>query len=268
MPVDFSFKERYRIEDLLQIMKILRSDEGCPWDREQNHRTLRKDFVEETYEVCEAIDDGDTELLREELGDVLLQVVFHAELEEEQNAFSFEDVCDGICKKLVYRHPHVFASTKADDSAEVLRNWDALKKKEKGQQTYTDTLRSVSKALPALMRSAKVQHRAARAGFDYPDTSWAMKDLRSEVEELDEAIREQDGKHCAEELGDVLFSAVNVARFAGADAEECLTRSCEKFITRFALVEELARERGVDMKSASIEELDKLWKLAKQVSNR
>ncbi len=266
LALDFTVKNRYNMQDLIRIMKILRSDEGCPWDREQTHQSIRKNFVEETYEVCEAIDTQDVELLKEELGDVLLQIVFHTEMEQEQGAFDFDDVCTGICKKLVLRHPHIFSDVKVNDSAEVLQNWDAIKKKEKGQESFAQTLQGVSKALPSLMRSAKVQQRAARAGFDYPNVQWAMIDLRSEVEELSEAIAQQDKANCVEELGDLLFSAVNVARFIGTDAEESLSQSCEKFIARFAKVEALANEQGIDMKSSSIEELDKLWKKAKMLA--
>ncbi len=268
VPVDFTIKDRYTIEDLRQIMRILRSEGGCPWDREQDHHSIRKNFIEETYEVCEAIDTEDTALLREELGDVLLQVVFHTQMEEERGTFYFEDVCTEICKKLVVRHPHIFADVCVNNSSEVLRNWDAIKKREKGQQSDTQTLQSVSKALPGLMRSAKVQQRAARAGFDYPDEKWAMSDLRSEVDELEEAMEQGDGAHIDEELGDLLFAAVNVSRFVHVDAEEALGRACEKFIARFSKVEQLAAEQGVDMKNAPIEKLDELWRQAKKVSNR
>lgn len=263
MAVDFQQKERYNMHDLICIMQVLRSPEGCPWDKEQTHASVRKNFIEETYEVCEAIDTADAPLLCEELGDVLLQVVFHAQMEAEQGSFTFEDVCTGICKKLITRHPHIFGSVDAKTSEEVLRNWDAIKKREKGQETAAETLSGVSKALPALMRSEKVQHRAARAGFDYPDASWALRDLRREVDELAEAMDGASPQHAAEELGDVLFSAVNVSRFLKADAEEALGFSCEKFITRFTGVERLAAQRGISMKTAPVEELEALWREVK-----
>lgn len=263
MTVDFQRKESYNMHDLLRIMQVLRAPGGCPWDKEQTHASIRKNFVEETYEVCEAIDNGDTALLCEELGDVLLQVVFHAQMEAEQGSFCFDDVCNGICQKLITRHPHIFGDVDAKTSDDVLRNWDAIKKSEKGQETAAQTLNGVSKALPALMRSGKVQQRAARAGFDYPDKDWALRDLHREVDELTEAVREGDAEHCEEELGDVLFSAVNVSRFLKLDAEEALGRSCEKFIARFTRVEQLAAQRGLDMKAAPVEELEKLWREAK-----
>lgn len=158
--MDFEFKEKYDINDLLKIMKILRSENGCPWDREQDHKSIRKDFIEEVYEACEAIDLDDSELLREELGDVLLQVVFHATIEEEQGRFDFGDAVNDVCSKLIIRHPHVFGDVKVKDSEDVLRNWNDIKQETKGQETYTETLRSVCTALPALMRAQKIGKRA------------------------------------------------------------------------------------------------------------
>lgn len=265
MATEFLQKTSYDMNDLLTIMSLLRGEDGCPWDREQDHHSIRKNFLEETYEAVEAIDNEDAELLKEELGDVLLQIVFHAQMEQETGGFCFDDVCDGICKKLIVRHPHVFDHITVADSGEVLANWDTIKKQTKGQTTVTETLKSVPVVFPALMRSQKVQHRAAKGGFDYPDTAWAMRDLDSEVAELKEAIAQGEQAHIDEELGDLLFSAVNVARFVHSDAEDCLVKSCNKFITRFEKVEWLAGERGIDMKTSSIEVLDKLWKEAKSM---
>ena len=262
--MDFHKKERYSIADLLDIMEILRSENGCPWDREQNHQSIRKNFIEETYEVVEAIDREDTALLQEELGDVLLQVVFHAQMEKEKGSFSFDDVADGICKKLILRHPHIFADVKADTSEEVLRNWDAIKKVEKGQRTATDTLKSVPKVLPALMRSEKVQSRAAKAGFDFEGIEPVYGSLCSEVEELAEAVQSKNISDIQEELGDVLFSVVNLSRFLKVDAEEALYNATEKFIKRFEQVERLAQQRGIDMKKESMQTLDELWKSVKE----
>lgn len=259
----FQRKEQYRIQDLLDIMRLLRAPGGCPWDREQTHQSIRKNFLEETYEACEAIDNSDAVLLREELGDVLLQVVFHTEMERERGIFDFDDVCDGICKKLIVRHPHIFADVVADTPEAVLRNWEEIKKREKGQSTATETLQSVPRTLPALMRSEKVQHRAAKTGFDYPNTANAMADLRSEVDELSQAIAQGDSAAIAEELGDVLFSAANVARFTGVDSEQALTDSCDKFIRRFERVEKLAVEREIDMQQSDMDALNVLWREAK-----
>lgn len=257
-------KETYGIEDLLSIMELLRSDEGCPWDREQTHESIRVNLIEETYEVAEAIDNGDMALLEEELGDLLLQIVFHAQMEREAGRFDFGDVCDGICKKLRLRHPHVFSDTRVSSAQEVLKNWEDIKRREKHRDTVSDSLRSVPKPLPALMRSAKVQQRAAKAGFDYPDTAMAMDDLQSEVDELREALEQGNREAIIEELGDLLFSAVNVSRFVKADAEQALGESCDKFIRRFSRVEELAKAEGIVFEEASIQSLDRLWNQAKR----
>ena len=267
MSVDFQKKEQYEIQDLLQIMELLRGEGGCPWDREQNHHSIRNNFLEETYEVCEAIDQEDPELLQEELGDVLLQVVFHARMEEEAGRSDFQKICDGICKKLILRHPHIFGDVTVSGTGEVLANWDKIKQASKGQTTVTETLKSVPTTFPALMRSEKVQKRAAKVGFDYPGMDLAMRSLESELEELKEAL-EQGNQACIdEELGDLLFSAVNVARFAHSDPEEALRRACDKFIRRFAQVERLAQERGIRMQDTSIEKLDGLWEEAKGNKN-
>ncbi len=263
MAVSFEFKEKYTISDLLEIMRLLRTPEGCPWDREQTHESIRSNLLEETHEALEAIDRGDMPLLQEELGDVLLQVVFHAQMEQEKGSFTFDDVVDGICKKLVVRHPHVFGDVTADDAGQVLKNWDAIKRETKGGKTQADMLRAVPRALPALMRAGKVQNRARRVGFDWPDVSGALQALDGETAELKQAIASGDAAAMEEELGDLLFSAVNVSRFIDTDAEQALTGATDKFIRRFTVVEQLAAERGVDMTSASLEQLDRLWEEAK-----
>lgn len=257
--MEFQQKSEYGINDLLDIMRILRSPQGCPWDKEQTHASIRRNFIEETYEVAEAIDNGDTELLKEELGDVLLQVVFHSQIEAELGAFDFGNVADGICKKLIVRHPHIFADVVAETPDEVLRNWEDIKQREKGRQTKVETLNAVPRTLPSLIRSEKVQSRAAKAGFDYRDLWQAFADMRKEIEEFDEAAREEGKTRAEEELGDLLFSVVNVSRFLGIDAENALEKACDKFTRRFAGVEQLAAEKGIDMASAGIESLDILW---------
>ena len=267
MPIAYMQKERYTIEDLLEIMRLLRSPEGCHWDREQTHQSIRSNFLEETHEVIEAINRNDADLLCEELGDVLLQIVFHTQMESEKKSFGFEDVVDGICKKLIVRHPHVFADVKADDTNQILKNWDMIKRETKGGKTQADLLKAVPKSLPALMRSAKVQNRAARLGFDWPEVSGALQALENEKIELERAIDSGDPALMEEELGDVLFSAVNVSRFIGCDAEQALTVSCDKFIRRFSVVESIAGQQGVDMTKASLEKLDELWSMAKSLSD-
>lgn len=262
--MDFTFKDRYKVDDLLEIMRLLRGEGGCVWDREQDHHTIRNNFLEEAYEAVEAIDREDPVLLREELGDVLLQVVFHARMEEEAGRFSFDDVCDGICKKLIYRHPHVFGDATVENSSQVLDNWDRLKKTEKGQQTTASTLEGVSRALPALTRAAKVQKRAGKVGFDYTALSDAIGDLRSEIAELEEAVARKDDRGVREEIGDVIFSAANVSRLLGADPEEALTRTTEKFIRRFARMEKAAINNDIDLSHCTIAELNDLWREAKK----
>ena len=261
--MNFEFREKYSMQDLLNIMAILRSPEGCPWDREQTHKSIRSCFIEETYEVVEAIDSDNAELLKEELGDVLLQVLFHSQLEKEADHFDFSDVVDGIAKKMIIRHPHVFGSAVVNSSDEVLVNWDAIKKETKNQTTETEVLQSVSKALPALMRSAKVQHKAAKVGFDWPDISGALDKVTEETRELKEAIDYGSWEDRMEELGDLLFSVVNVSRFLKVDPEQALSFSCNKFILRFEKMEQLTKERGADMASMSPEQLDSLWDEAK-----
>ena len=259
--IDFVRKNSYGLKDLENIVSILRSPGGCPWDAEQDHKSLRRALLEESCEVIEAIDEESPAHLQEELGDVLLQVVFHADIEREAGRFDLEAVADGICKKLIFRHPHVFGDVKVADSAEVLVNWDQLKRQEKSQETYTDTLTAVAKSLPALWRAEKVQKKAKKAGFDWPDASGALDKLSEELAELKEAMAQET--NVEEELGDLLFSMVNVSRFLKADPEEALNAATEKFISRFAKVEEMALAQGKDMAQMSLEELDKLWERAK-----
>ncbi|WP_251448527.1 nucleoside triphosphate pyrophosphohydrolase [Vermiculatibacterium agrestimuris] len=260
--IDFVRKETYGLKDLEDIVSILRAPGGCPWDGEQTHESLRRGLMEESCEVVEAINEQDPEHLKEELGDVLLQVVFHADIEREAGRFDLDAVADGICKKLIFRHPHVFGEVSVSGSDEVLVNWDELKREEKHQETYTDTLTSVAKSLPALWRAEKVQKKARKAGFDWDDCSGAVDKLSEELGELREAI--DLGTNVTEELGDLMFAAVNVSRFVDADPEVCLNAATEKFISRFAKVEALSRAQGKDMKEMTLTELDKLWEEAKR----
>ena len=262
--MDFVRKERYSIDDLCVIMRILRGENGCPWDRVQTHESIRKNLIEETYEAVEAIDCHDPSMLKEELGDVLLQVVFHAQIEEENNSFSFADVTDEICRKLIVRHPHVFSDVRAENAEEALDNWNQIKKITKGQKTAAETLNAVPKQLPALMRSEKVQSRARKAGLDYTDASSAFRDLQSEIAELGSAMDEKNTAHIAEEIGDTLFAAVNVARLYDMDPEELLTRACEKFISRFTKVEKMADKEQIDLLHTDSSVLDRLWNEAKK----
>ena len=255
--VDFTFKEKYTYEDLLEIMRILRSPEGCVWDREQDHKSIRRSFIEETYEAVEAIDNDDPVLLQEELGDVLLQVVFHAQIEAEAGRFTMDEVADGICKKMVYRHPHVFGSTEVKTSEDVLTNWDTLKQKEKNQSSVTDTLESVARSLPGLIRAEKVQHKASKVGFDWDSIQGVLDKVREETEEVARAAA-GDGDP-AEELGDLLFAAVNVARFVHTDPEQAIQNATDKFMRRFARVEQAAKAAGKSLSDMNLAEMDALW---------
>ncbi|MBQ7128886.1 MAG: nucleoside triphosphate pyrophosphohydrolase, partial [Clostridia bacterium] len=253
------FKQNYNIDDLLKIMEILRSEEGCPWDKQQTHDSIRNNFLEEAYEVVDAIDRDNKVDLKEELGDCLLQVVFHSQIAKENGDFDIEGVADGICKKLILRHPHIFGEVQADTAEKVLDNWDKIKMTEKGQQSYTDTLKSVPKAFPALMRATKVQKRAAKANFDWEDVYEPLMKVGEELSELEEAVEDGCPYKILEEFGDMLFAAVNVSRFLKVDAEQTLANATDKFIKRFEKVEQKVEEKGIDMKNATLEELDAVW---------
>ena len=260
--VDFQYKDAYGVKDLEEIVRLLRAPGGCPWDAEQTHASIRRNFLEEAYEAVEAIDEGSSEHLQEELGDVLLQVALHARMEQEEGRFEVTFLADGICKKLIYRHPHVFGDVSVSGTGEVLSNWEALKRVEKGQETNTDALEAVARSLPALWRAEKVQKKAKKAGFDWPDISGALDKLSEELEELKAAAAQ--GTNVEEELGDLLFSAVNVSRFVKADPEQALNAATDKFISRFRKVEALAVREGRSMEGMTPDELDKLWERAKR----
>ena len=260
--VNFQCMDHYSMEDLLRIMELLRAPEGCPWDREQTHQSIRRNMLEEAYEVAEAIDNRDTANLKEELGDVLLQVVFHSRMAQEEGLFTFDDVVDGICKKLVFRHPHVIGTVEAGDADGALTAWEKQKREEKGQKTAADSLDGVARSLPALMRAEKIQDKAKKAGFDWPDISPALDKLSEELGELKTAAAQ--GSNVEEELGDLLFAAVKVGRFLGLDSELALHAACEKFIRRFRRTEELA---GQPMTQMELSDLERFWAQAKRDSD-
>lgn len=248
-------KGGYTFYDLVEIMKILRGEGGCPWDREQTHMSIRKNLIEETYEVVEAIDNDDPVLMCEELGDLILQAVFHAQMSAEEGRFDINDVCNGICEKLIVRHPHIFSDAVADTSDEVLKNWDAIKQQTKHQKTVTEKLNAIPPSLPALMRACKAGEKAAKVGFDFPTPGDAMKKVYEEAREVETA----DSDAVSEEIGDLLFAAVNVARKHGVDPEEALYRATDKFIGRFSAVEKAVSDSGRRMEELSMAELDGIW---------
>ena len=255
--VEFQRKDFYSYEDFLEIMRLLRAPGGCPWDREQTHSSIRRNFLEETYEVLDAIDHDDASGMCEELGDVLMQVAFHAQIEAERGRFTMANVVDGVARKLVYRHPHVFGDVQADTSQQVLANWGVLKRREKGQRSTADAVEAVPHTLPALWRAEKIQKKAAKCGFDWPDVSGALDKLTEETGELKDAVK--GNGDVAEELGDLLFAAVNAARFLHLDPEDCLNAASDKFSARFRKVEEAAAAQGKRLEDMTLAEMDKLW---------
>lgn len=260
---DWTFKDKYDFNDFIRIIDVLRAPGGCPWDIKQTHESLKHNVVEEAYEVCDAIDEGSMDHLREELGDLLMQVIFHASIEKEHGGFDIDDISDEAVKKLVHRHPHVFGDAHADTPEEVLAKWDAIKRADRGQQSVASAMDGIPRGLPGLMRSEKIQNKAAKVGFDWPVVSGAMDKLREEVGELQEGIDAGDVENIKEELGDVLFSAVNVARFYKLDSEELMHAACAKFIRRFKFVEEGAAARGEKLEDMSLDQMEEIYQQAR-----
>ncbi|AYD41281.1 nucleoside triphosphate pyrophosphohydrolase [Clostridium fermenticellae] len=249
--------------DLLDITEILRSEKGCPWDREQTHESLKRYLIEESYEVLEAIDDKNIEELVEELGDVLFQVVFHAQIGSEDGLFDIGDVLKNLCTKMINRHPHVFGNTHADTSDEVIENWDEIKRKEQELKSYTDELKHVPKNLPALMRAEKVQRKASKVGFDWDKVDDVFDKVMEEYYEVKDAYKGKERAKILEEIGDLIFASVNVSRFLDIDPEFALNYTIEKFINRFAYIEANSRSRNIDMKDMTLDEMDQLWEKSK-----
>lgn len=246
---------KYTMDDLLNIMKRLRADDGCEWDKAQTHQSIKRSMIEEVYEAIEALDNNDDKMFANELGDVLLQVVFHSRIAEERGAFDFGDVVNEICTKLIDRHSHVFGNDKAGNEAEALKAWENNKKKEKGLKTFSDALVDVPKNFPALIRAEKVQKKAKNAGFDWENIDGALDKVYEEFEELKSASQEK----VSEEFGDLLFSVVNVGRFLNVDPEISLNDATNKFIDRFIKMEKLSEEKGRKLDELSLGELDDLW---------
>jgi MazG family protein len=247
------------IDRLKQIVQRLRSPDGCPWDREQTHESLKPHVIEECYELIDAIDDKDDEGMREELGDLLLQVVLHAQMASEEGRFDFDSIAEVISEKLIHRHPHVFGDTKLATSDAVLKQWDAIKRREKTERA--SALDGVPRGLPALAKAQKTQSKAARVGFDWVDAEGSLQKVKEEIEELEQV---ESGEKLAEELGDLLFSVVNFARKSKLDAEELLQSATRKFSERFRKVEVLAESRGLNLTSLTLSEMDELWEEVKQ----
>lgn len=257
--LDFLCKESYDLCDFVALVSYLRSPNGCPWDQVQTHESIRRNFLEETYEACEAIDAGDLVHMREELGDVLMQVLFHTDIEREAGHFDIDDVADAACKKLVYRHPHVFRRDEPDAP-----DWDTMKQRERAQTTTAEAMDSVARSLPALWRCDKIQSKAAKTGFEWPDVHAALDKVDEEARELRAAVASGDTEAIGDELGDLLFAAVKVARFAGIDPEQAAHAACEKFIRRFSAMETAAANDGTALEQCTLAQMLSLWQQAKQ----
>jgi tetrapyrrole methylase family protein/MazG family protein len=260
LPIEISENTVYNINNLCRIVKVLRGPDGCPWDKKQTHNSIRQHVIEEAYEVVDAIDNDDIDNLVEELGDLLFQVVFHAELASEEGYFNINDILTNVCTKMYSRHPHVFGDLKASNAEEALESWEASKKKEKNLSTYTDNLKNVPKALSPLSRSYKIQKRAAEVGFDWPDKEGAILKIREELEEFIEEYDKNDMDKMEAEFGDLLFALVNLSRFIKINPDVALNRTINKFIDRFEYIEKNATK---DLKHMTLKEMDELWEESK-----
>ena len=258
--LNFEGRDYYTLADFVRLISFLRSEDGCPWDRVQTHESIRRNFLEEVYEACEAMDEGDLPHMREELGDVLMQVLFHTDIEREAGHFDIDDVADAACKKLIDRHPHVFGTPEQRNQPQ---DWEAEKRRERGQITTAQAMDGVSRALPALWRSDKVQRKAAAVGYEWPNTQMAFEKLPEELEEVREAIALGDADKMEDELGDLLFATVKLARFLNIDPEKALHRSCDKFIRRFDGVEQAVLREGRSIGDMTLEEILTLYKNVK-----
>lgn len=261
IPKDLGNKKDF--QDLLDIIETLRNPGGCPWDREQTHESLKSALLEECYEVIDAIENEDEDALIEELGDVLLQVVFHASIGKEDGYFDIMDVIGGISNKMINRHPHVFGNEEANTSEQVLVNWDEIKKEEKGIKTLTEEMKNIAKSLPATTRAYKVQKKAKKVGFDWDDVNCAMDKVKEELNEIKEVYNCEDKSIIEGEVGDLLFACINVARFLEIDGELALDKTIKKFIKRFSYIENEAIKNNKNLKDMTLEEMDKLWEEAK-----
>lgn len=264
--VALTFRKRFDFYDLWRVMDILRGENGCPWDKEQTHKTLRKDLIEEAYEAASAIDDEDWEHVADELGDVLLQVVFHAHIGEETGTMELGEITTDICRKMIERHRHIFGSDVCADADAVVENWEKIKKEQRGFTTQSQVLNDVSRGLPPLMRAEKVQKKARQVGFDWDDPRDALKKVEEEAREVRQALDEKDMDHLTEEVGDLFFSCVNAARLAGVSAEMALMQATEKFVRRFERMENAVLCDGKDLKHLTISEMDVYWESIKHVS--
>lgn len=264
IPKDLENKKDFN--DLINIIEVLRGENGCAWDREQTHKSLEKALVEESYEVIDAIDQEDDDSLIEELGDLLLQVVFHASIGKEDGYFDIGDIIEGICNKMISRHPHVFGNDINSGSSEaVLANWEELKKKEKGYESITDEMNGITKGLPSLLRAHKIQEKAKKVGFDFEDVTSAINKVKEELKEVIDVYNTENEEKIKDEVGDLLFSCINVARFLKIDEELALNSTIDKFIKRFSYVEGEIKKKGLKLIDTKVDVMNKLWEDAKKL---
>ncbi len=251
-------------ESLVEVIAVLRGENGCPWDREQTHTSLKSTLLEETYETVEAIDSGEPDKLKEELGDLLLNIMLQAQIASEQQHFDIYDVIDTLTEKLIRRHPHVFGDVDVSNADEVVMNWEAIKKQEAGYEDRTSALDGIPIALPSLLRAQKIQKRAARVGFDWENISDVVDKVDEELDEMKECLQENDDDAVEMEIGDLLFAIVNLCRFVDLQAEETLRKSNRKFISRFKRMEVELTKKGKSIEDQSLEELDEIWEAVKK----
>ncbi|MBU3075304.1 bifunctional methyltransferase/pyrophosphohydrolase YabN [Clostridium estertheticum] len=251
--------------DLIKVVDTLRDENGCAWDREQTHESLKKCLIEECYEVLEAIDEKDEDNIIEELGDVLLQVIFHAKIGKEEGYFNINDVIRGITNKMINRHPHIFKSLESKTTKQVLESWEIIKSKEKQFNSYTEALKHVPKNLPGLMKAVKVQQKASKVGFDFECLEDAMEKVIEELGEVRDVYKGENRAKILEEVGDLVFSTVNIARLLDIDPEVAVNYTIDKFINRFGYIEENARDKGLELNQMSLADMDKLWNKSKRL---
>lgn len=258
-------KKKKNFNDLIELMNALRGPDGCPWDKEQTHESIKSCLIEEAYELFETIDSKDSEMMKEELGDVLFQVIFHSKMAQERNEFDVTDVVDHVVNKLTQRHPHVFEPHKKLDNAEqALSQWEQIKRKEKGYEDRKSVVDGVPQALPALQKAHKVQKKVAKVGFDWKEIDPVLAKVDEELAEVREALLKQDKAHIEEEVGDLLFSVTNLSRFLGLEAENVLHKTVQKFMNRFRIVEKEIEKKGKKLEECSLEEMDEIWEKAKK----
>ena len=260
MILDFKNKDKYNVDDLIEIVKRLRAPDGCPWDKVQTHKSIRKDFIEEVYEAVEAIDEDDVPHLREELGDVLFQVVFHSVIESENGNFDFSDITDEVSRKMILRHPHVFGEIEVETTEQVLSNWDAIKMQTHSQTTVSETMESVSKTLPSLMRAEKLVKKSARGGVECSDKDEAFELIEEKLARLKNVSEKDDAAANEKAMGELLFSIANLSGLLKTDSEQSLYNACEDHIARFRRYEDIAAEKGLNIQDSDTEVTNQLWK--------